>query len=104
MGFKLFATEHTADFLGEHGIKCEKVYKISSDKNPNVMELLENGKLDLIINIPTHAMTDTSKDGFIIRRKAVDMNIPLITNRQLAEAFITALDEIKKRKRDIKDW
>ncbi|MBI5469826.1 carbamoyl-phosphate synthase (glutamine-hydrolyzing) large subunit [Candidatus Kaiserbacteria bacterium] len=95
MGFKLYATEHTAEFLKNHEIPCEKVFKISSGKDPNVLDLIERGKLDFIINIPTHAMTDTSKDGFIIRRKAVDMNIPLITNRQLAEAFITALAEAR---------
>jgi carbamoyl-phosphate synthase large subunit len=95
MKFKLFATEHTADFLRERGIACEKVYKISSKKNPSVAGLMENGDLDLIINIPTKAFANESTDGFIIRRKAIDLNIPLITNRQLADAFITALAEQK---------
>ncbi|MBI5457279.1 carbamoyl-phosphate synthase (glutamine-hydrolyzing) large subunit [Candidatus Kaiserbacteria bacterium] len=94
MGFKLYATEHTADFLRENNIPCEKVYKISSNIAPNVSGLFEGGELDLIINIPTKGRENTT-DGFTIRRKAIDMNIPLITNRQLAEAFITALAEQK---------
>src|SRR3989338_5991896 len=91
--FKLYATEHTADFLTIHDIPCEKVYKIRTEKSPNVSQLLENGTLYLIINIPTRIFVGENTDGFIIRRRAVDMNIPLITNRQLAEAFVAALAE-----------
>ena len=95
MKFGLIATEHTADFLRANGIACEKVYKIGTKKEPGVGSLLESGKLDLIINIPARALERQAADGYIIRRKAVDMNIPLITNRQLAESFITALHEQK---------
>ncbi len=122
MGFKIFATEQTAEFLTEKGVKCEKVYKISPDahearsgsrppserrdtvREPNVLTLLNAGKLDLIINIPTHAFQRESTDGFTIRRKAIDMNIPLITNRQLAEGFITALHEQKGNGLKTKSW
>ena len=104
MGFKLFATENTADYLNECGVVCSKVYKISTARSPNVSELLENGTLDLIINVPTHSYQRESTDGFIIRRKAIDMNIPLITNRQLAEAFITALAETKGKGLKTKAW
>jgi len=104
MKFKFFATEHTADFLRESGIDCEKVYKISSKKEPNVTKLLESGVLDLIINIPTHAHQRESTDGFTIRRKAIDLNIPLITNRQLAEGFVTALAEQKGNGLKAKSW
>ncbi len=104
MKFKLYATEHTADFLQSHGIECEKVYKISHKKSPNVSELLEDKALDLIINIPTHAFGGESTDGFTIRRKAVDMNIPLITNRQLAEAFVVALAEQRGNGLKTKSW
>jgi len=104
MGFSLFATENTADFLMDNGVPCEKVYKIRTEKSPNVKELLQDGKLDLIINVPTHSYTRDSTDGFTIRRKAVDMNIPLITNRQLAESFIGALVEQKGRTLAAKKW
>ena len=104
MKFKLYATEHTADFLREHDIACEKVYKIQNDAEPGVLPLLDKGKLDLIINIPARALDRETKDGFIIRRKAIDLNIPLITNRQLAEAFIFALVEQKGVELKAKSW
>ncbi len=104
MGFKIFATEQTAEFLREKGVKCEKVYKISTAKHPNVSDLLEKGTLDLIINIPTRAFQRESTDGFTIRRKAIDMNIPLLTNRQLADGFITALAEQKGNGLKTKSW
>jgi carbamoyl-phosphate synthase large subunit len=93
LGLKIYATEGTADFLKEQKIECEKVYKIHSDGKPNILGIIESGKLELIINIPARALSRDVRDGFIIRRKAIDNNIPLITNRQLAEAFIIALSE-----------
>jgi carbamoyl-phosphate synthase large subunit len=150
MGFSLYATENTADFLRESGVACEKVYKISTGKEPGVGALLASGTLDLIINIPSppvrnslprghvgarsragpvrsqgrettlteseasngagaisngaSAFATENTDGFTIRRKAVDMNIPLITNRQLAEAFVMALAEQNGNGLKAKSW
>lgn len=103
LGFRFYATEHTADFLVHNKIKCETVYKLHQRKKPNVGNLLESGKLDLIINIQGLALKP-SQDGFAIRRKAIDMNIPLITNRQLAEAFCMALAESKREPATIRSW
>ncbi len=102
LGYHLIATEHTADFLKENGVKCKRVFKLHSKKHPNVDDFWDS--LDLIINIPARALAREPKDGFIIRRHAVDMNIPLITNRQLAEAFVTALFEIHGKKLTVKHW
>jgi len=104
MGYKIIATENTADFLKENNVDCEKVYKISTKESPNVAELLSKGDLNLIINIPTKAQGKENTDGFIIRRQAVDLRIPLITNRQLAEAFITALSELRTHPLEAKAW
>ncbi len=112
MGFKLFATEHTADFLKTHNIKSERVHKIKSKQEPNVRTLLDSGKLDLIINLPNRGLVregngkngSDPSDGFIIRRKAVDFNISLITNRQLAEAFAMALAEVGEKGLSAKAW
>jgi carbamoyl-phosphate synthase large subunit len=104
MGFKLFATEHTADFLAENDIPSQKVYKILTEKEPGVLKLIESGDLDLMINIPIRAIERNTEDGFIIRRKAVDLNIPLITNRQLAEAFVMALAEQQGNGLKAKAW
>ncbi len=102
MGFVFYATEHTADFLAKHRIKSKKVFKLHQRKKPNVLDLLNSGELDLIINIQERALKPT-EDGFAVRRKAVDMNIPLITNRQLAEAFVMALAE-RNHSGTIKTW
>jgi carbamoyl-phosphate synthase large subunit len=104
MGYKIIATENTADFLKENGVACKKVYKISTKKSPNVSDLIADGKVDLIINIPTKALDKENTDGFIIRRQAIDLRIPLITNRQLAEAFITALSELREHPLQSKAW
>ncbi len=111
LGYSLYATEHTHDFLKENGIESARVYKISSGGEPNVLTLIESGIIDFIINIPARGMereSTTAKgkftDGFIIRRRAVDFDIPLITNRQLAEAFITALKDMKRGFLGVKAW
>jgi carbamoyl-phosphate synthase large subunit len=104
MGYKIIATEHTADFLKENGVACEKVYKLSTKRSPNVGDLLSHGNLDLIINIPTRAFERENTDGFTIRRQAVDLRIPLITNRQLAEAFVIALAESREHPLQAKAW
>src|SRR6185295_18232940 len=78
VGFTLYATEHTADFLSERNIPVEKVYKVQTEKTPSVADLLaKKGAIDLIINIPTRSFARNgngnaeSQDGYFIRRKAV---------------------------------
>ena len=104
MGLKIYATENTADFFMVNGVTCEKVFKISTKKSPNVAELLAEGTVDLIINIPTKGGGIENTDGFIIRRQAIVLRVPLITNRQLAETFITALAELKDHPLQAKAW
>jgi carbamoyl-phosphate synthase large subunit len=97
MGFALFATEGTADFLATNNVPCTKVFKEASGRGPTVHSLLDEGRIELIINIPAHGLVRCNgaalSAGFSMRRRAVDMNVPLITNRQLAEGFINALAE-----------
>ncbi|MBI5456126.1 carbamoyl-phosphate synthase (glutamine-hydrolyzing) large subunit [Candidatus Kaiserbacteria bacterium] len=93
MKYQFYGTEHTAEFLEKNGIPCKILYKISDKREPNTIALIEKRGIDLIINVPSKPLARETADGFEIRRKAVDMNIPLITNRQLAEAFIGALAE-----------
>lgn len=103
MGFKLFGTEHTAKFFNSNGVNMRLVHKMHEKRSPNVFELLSSGELDLFINIQTRALKE-SENGFMVRRKAVDMNVPLITNRQLAEGFVTALAETKVHELPVKSW
>lgn len=104
LGFRLFGTEGTSEFLRARGIPCKTVYKIQAGRTPSVTELLEDGMVDLLINIPSHTLARDVADGFVIRRKAIDLNIPLITNRQLAEAFVTALHETRDTGLSVRSW
>ncbi len=97
MGFKIYATPGTADFFKENGVKADKVYKISTKQNPSVLDVMvkdENGSsaVDLIVNIPNNYSSKTTTDGYLIRRRSVDLNIPLITNVQIAKILAEALE------------
>ncbi|TSC86603.1 MAG: carbamoyl-phosphate synthase large subunit [Parcubacteria group bacterium Gr01-1014_8] len=104
MKYRFFGTEHTAAFLEKHGIACMLLHKISEQKEPSVLSVIENRTVDLIINVPAKPLARETADGFVIRRRAVDLNIPLITNRQLAEAFAMALAEQKGNGLKAKEW
>jgi len=91
MGFEIYGTEGTADFLKEQGVKCKKVCKISSENSPSVLDAMTGGDVDLIVNIPNNYSRTSVTDGYLIRRKSVDLNIPLITNVQVAGIVAEAL-------------
>lgn len=104
MGYNLIATENTADFLKKYNIPCKKVNKISTGKKPNVSDVLQKDSLDLIINIPTKFNRKETSDGYRIRRKAADFNIPIISNRQVAKLFVKSLERYKEKDLGIEDW
>ncbi|MBU6323088.1 MAG: carbamoyl-phosphate synthase (glutamine-hydrolyzing) large subunit [Patescibacteria group bacterium] len=113
LGFKLYGTDGTTKFLLENGIRATTVHKIHTGKLPNVLTLLDSDVVDLIINIPARTLARKNHadpalrklhDGYMIRRRAVDNGIPLLTNRQLAEAFVTALAEIQDGGLKAKPW
>jgi len=90
LGFKIVATRGTAQFLREKGIAVETVYRIGEHKSPNALELMRKKKIQLIINTPT--MTYSSKrDGYAMRRLAVELNIPFIQALNSARAEIEAI-------------
>ncbi|PIR55053.1 carbamoyl phosphate synthase large subunit [Candidatus Peregrinibacteria bacterium CG10_big_fil_rev_8_21_14_0_10_36_19] len=103
MGFKIFATEGTADFFTEQALECKKLHKVSSEITPNIAEAMTNREFDLIINIPNSYSRSSVTDGYLIRRKSVDLNIPLITNVQVAKIVGTALTEYGVDDLKIKD-
>jgi len=102
LGFSLFGTEGTTDFLVSHKVPCTKVYKIKEQGDPNILAVIDDGTIDFIINIPMRPLARDIEDGFIIRRRAVDLGIPLITNRQLAESFVAAFADYVKNPRMLK--
>ena len=101
MGYNIMATEHTAEFIESNNIKDVKhVYKISEpDRKPNISELLFEHKIDFIINIPSTSTIERYVgmlyDEYQIRRKAVEMGIPVITTVEVANSFIKTLEWLK---------
>lgn len=104
LGLKIYATEHTHEFLREQGIKSIRVYKITESKSPSVLDLLKNGEIDLVINISEPGEDKGETAGYLIRRNCIDLGIPLITNLQAAELLVSALTTIKMEDLQIKSW
>ena len=92
-GYRIFATEHTAETLRKNGITCEKIYKISEGKKPNVLDFLVERKLNFVFNTPhpNRIVTQAITDGYLIRRKAVEFGVPVITNLELVDSLANAL-------------
>ncbi|MBI2329806.1 carbamoyl-phosphate synthase (glutamine-hydrolyzing) large subunit [Candidatus Daviesbacteria bacterium] len=103
LGFKIYATEHTSDFLKDEDIKNTRLYKISEKKHPSVLDLLKNG-MDLVINISQPGSEKGETDGYIIRRECIDLGIPLVTNLQAAELLVSSLASKKMEDLQIKSW
>ncbi len=91
MGYKFYATKGTADFMEANGIKAEVLYWPLENKEPNTLSYIADGKIDLVINIPKNIEKEELDNDYLIRRKAVDFDVPLITNLQLAKRFAEAL-------------
>jgi carbamoyl-phosphate synthase large subunit len=104
LGFQLYATRGTADFMNYHGIPSEVLSWPLEKKEPNALTYIQELKLDLIINIPKSFEEEELTNDYILRRKAVDFNIPLITNLQFAERFIDAMSRIRLEELSIKPW
>ncbi len=101
MNFQILATEHTAEFFEKVGIgNLDLVYKISEpDRHPNILDLLSNRKIDFIINIPSTSTIEKYvgmlDDEYLIRRKAVEMGIPVLTTVESAISFVKTLEWIQ---------
>jgi carbamoyl-phosphate synthase large subunit len=91
MGFKFYATKGTADFLKTNTIHSEVLHWPLQKKEPNTLSYIADGKIDLVINIPKNIEKKELDNDYLIRRWAIDFNVPLITNLQLAKRFVEAL-------------
>lgn len=104
-GYQLFATGGTCRYLSENGIENTLVYWPSEEgKHPQALEMLHNKQIDMVVNIPKDLTPDELSNGYKIRRAAIDLNIPLITNSRLASAFISAFCSLTPDDLDIKAW
>ncbi len=103
-GYVIYATEGTQRFLAQNGIPAITVYMPSEDKQPQALEMLHNREIEMVVNIPKNLTPKELSNGYKIRRAAIDLNIPLITNTRLASAFIRAFCEIPLSAIRIKSW
>jgi carbamoyl-phosphate synthase large subunit len=104
MGFKFYATKGTSDFLKANGIKSEVLYWPLENQEPNTLSYIADGKLDLVINIPKNIEKEELDNDYLIRRKAVDFDVPLITNLQLAKRFVEAIYRTPLKDLKVKGW
>ncbi len=103
-GYELFATRGTQRFLEENGVTATAVSWPDEEGDLNVKTMLSNKQFDLVINIPKNTTERELKNDYIIRRGAIDFNIPLLTNARLASAFITAFCSKSMEDIKIKSW
>jgi len=94
LGLRIYATRGTAQFLREHGVDATTVYRISENLSPDALGLMRRGEIRLVINTPTNS-TGARRDGYMMRRLAVDLNIPFIATIQAAEAAVQAIEEAR---------
>jgi carbamoyl-phosphate synthase large subunit len=103
LGLPVFATEGTAEALEQIGIACHRVSKHLSEE-PNAMSLIDDGRIDLVVNIPREYDRLGRPDGYLIRRRAVEAGVPLITDFQSARAMVAALRAYKKSPPKVLAW
>lgn len=104
-GYQLYATQGTHDMLKENGISSTLVYWPSDEgKTPQALDLLHERKIDMVVNINKNLTARELTNGYRLRRAAIDLNIPLITNARLAASFITAFCSLSLEDISIKSW
>ncbi len=108
LGFTIFATEDTAKTLKDSGLNAVRLYKVHEHgKEPNIKSCLQKGEIDLVVNIPLPTTVEEKfrkiiKDEYLIRRMAVDYNIPVIVNLQLAKALFDAIEKVREKSIPVK--
>ncbi len=104
VGIRFYATEGTAAFLKDTGIEAETLYWPLDNRKPSAQDAIRSGKIDLVLNIPKNDQEDELTNDYIIRRAAVDYDVPLITNRQIAMRLAEALSRVGPEDLQIKSW
>jgi carbamoyl-phosphate synthase large subunit len=104
-GYELYATGGTSKYLADNGIENTLVYWPSeANQQPQALDLLHEHQIDMVVNIPKNLTSHELTNGYKIRRAAIDLNVPLITNSRLASAFIQAFCMVGLDEIDIKSW
>jgi carbamoyl-phosphate synthase large subunit len=100
-GLKIFATKGTCSYLREHGVDATTVYRIAENKYPDALGLMRRGEIQLVINTPT-VSSGARRDGYMMRRLAIDLGIPFITTIQGAKAAADAIEAVKRSELSVK--
>ncbi len=103
-GYKIYATGGSSKFLTENGVENTRVYWPSEEDQPQALDMLHRKEIDMVVNIPKNLTSGELTNGYKIRRAAIDLNIPLITNARLASAFINAFCTMSVDDLQIKSW
>ena len=103
-GYKLYATGGSSHFLTENGVENTRVYWPSEEGKPQALDMLHRKEIDMVVNIPKNLTAGELDNGYKIRRAAIDLNVPLITNARLASAFINAFCTMTINDIAIKSW
>ena len=103
-GYQLYATRGTGEFLKGNGIEVSILHWPDEEMHPNTLEYIRSGLIDLVVNIPKNLTQGELKNDYMIRRSAIDFNVPLITNARLAVAFINAFCRLDIDDISIKAW
>jgi carbamoyl-phosphate synthase large subunit len=103
-GYHIYATQGTADFFAQNGIVAEPVHWPESSEHPNALDYIKQHRIDLVVNIPKNLSADELNNDYLIRRSAIDFNVPLITNARLASAFIQAFCKMQMEDVKVKGW
>ena len=104
-GYQLYATGGTSKYLADNGVENTMVHWPSEpDQQPQALDMLHRHEIDMVVNVPKNLSERELTNGYKIRRAAIDLNVPLITNSRLASAFINAFCTIKLDDIGIKSW
>ena len=101
MGFTIYATKGTSTYLREHGVETTSVFRLDERQNPNAIGLMRDGKINLIINTPSQK-SGAVRDGYTMRRLAVELEIPFMTTVQGAEIAVGSIKVARSEKLSVR--
>jgi carbamoyl-phosphate synthase large subunit len=104
MGYELYASEGTAKFFAKNGVKVTRLHWPLTKREPNISTMFHNREFDLVINVPKDNRPSELKNDYTIRRMAVDLQVPLVTNIKIAKQFVDGLEWMRAKEFEIKPW
>ena len=104
LNYVIYASIGTANFLKYNGVKAIPLHMPLDKEKPNIIDYLYNKKIELVLNVPKNNLRTELRNGYLIRRTAVDFEIPLITDIKVAIQYVSGLEYYKTHGLEIKSW